>query len=62
MGNRQSSASASSDLICGRRQPITTIASLCARRFLPAGGERESMGEERKGIVVRGRAKTKGLR
>lgn len=28
-------------------QPITTIASLCARRLLPAGGEREKEWEER---------------
>lgn len=41
MGNRQSTPSSSCDLICGRGQPITTIASLCARWLLPAGGERE---------------------
>lgn len=46
MGNRQSTPSASCALICGRGQPITTIASLCARRLLPAGGEREEEGEE----------------
>lgn len=46
MGNRQSTPGASCDLICGRGQPITTIASLCARRLLPAGGEREGMREE----------------
>lgn len=46
MGNRQNTPGASCDLICGRGQPITTIASLCARRLLPAGGEREGMREE----------------
>lgn len=46
MGNRQSTPGASCDLICGRGQPITTIASLCARRLLPAGGTREGMREE----------------
>lgn len=49
MGNRQSTPSASCDLICGRGQPITTIASLCARRLLPAGGEREGTREEEGG-------------
>ncbi len=47
MGNRQSTPSASCDLICGRGQPITTIVSLCARWLLPAGGEREGMKERR---------------
>lgn len=46
MGNRQSTPSASCDRICGRGQPITTIASLCARRLLPAGGERGRMRDE----------------
>lgn len=46
MGNRQNTPGASCDLICGRGQPITTIASLCARRLPPAGGEREGMREE----------------
>ena len=46
MGNRQSIPSASCDLICGRGQPITTIASLCARQLLPAGGEREGKTEQ----------------
>lgn len=46
MGNRQSTPSASCDLIRGRGRPITTIASLCARRLLPAGVERERMREE----------------
>lgn len=48
MGNRQSTPSASCDLIRGRGgQPITTIASLCARWLLPAGAEREEKQEER---------------
>ena len=56
MGNRQSTPIASCDLICGRGQPITTIASLCARRFLPAGGEREEEGEEGEQIAKKDRA------
>lgn len=41
MGNRRSTPSASCDLIRGRGQPIISISSLCVRRFLPAGGEKE---------------------
>lgn len=48
--NHQSTPGASCDLICGRGQPITTIASLCARRLLPAGcgvgGRDEEDGEK----------------
>lgn len=48
MDNRQSTPSARCNLIRGRgRQPITTIASLCARRLLPAGAEREAEWEKR---------------
>lgn len=46
MGDRQSTPSASCDLIRGRGRPITAIASLCARRLLPAGVERERTREE----------------
>lgn len=46
MGNRQSTPSSSCAVICGRGQPITTIASVCARRLVPAGGEREGAREE----------------
>lgn len=64
MGNRQSTPGASCDLICGRGQPITTIASLCARRLLPAGGEREGMREEegrrREGEQIGGRTQMDG--
>jgi len=34
-------------------QPITTIASVCARRLLPAGGEREGTSEEAGGDKMR---------
>lgn len=41
MGNRQSPPSPNCDLISDRGEPITAIASLCARWLLPTGGENE---------------------